>query len=168
MQTKDDFSSDWQQEEDTQEGKYLNFSMEKEDYGIEIRHVREIIGIQKITEIPDMPDYIRGVINLRGKVIPVMDVRTRFRMPTRDYDNRTCIIVVQIEGKSMGLLVDKVKEVVDISGDQIEPPPSTNQANASLYLRGLGKIGSEVKILLDVHRLIGQSDPIPEASAAAC
>ncbi len=89
-------------EEDTQEGKYLNFSLEKEDYGIEIRQVREIIGIQKITEVPDMPEYIRGVINLRGKVIPVMDVRTRFRMPSREYDNRTCIIVVQIDGHGAG------------------------------------------------------------------
>ncbi|HKL27331.1 MAG TPA: chemotaxis protein CheW, partial [Desulfuromonadales bacterium] len=98
-------------DEDTQKGKYLTFHLGKEDFGIEIRHVTEIIGIQKITEVPDMPDFVRGVINLRGQVIPVMDVRTRFRMQHRDYDERTCIVVVNVAEKTVGLVVDKVNEV---------------------------------------------------------
>jgi purine-binding chemotaxis protein CheW len=141
-------------EEDTQKGKFLTFHLAKEDYGIEIRHVTEIIGIQKITEVPDMPDYVRGVINLRGKVIPVMDVRTRFRMPPREYDERTCIVVVNVEEKAVGLVVDQVNEVADIPDDQIEPPPSTRQGSGSRYIQGMGKIGEEVKILLDVGTLL--------------
>jgi purine-binding chemotaxis protein CheW len=141
-------------EEDTQKGKFLTFHLAKEDYGIEIRHVTEIIGIQKITEVPDMPDYVRGVINLRGKVIPVMDVRTRFRMPPREYDERTCIVVVNVEEKAVGLVVDQVNEVADIPEGQIEPPPSTRQGSGSRYIQGMGKIGEEVKILLDVGTLL--------------
>jgi purine-binding chemotaxis protein CheW len=140
-------------EEDTQKGKFLTFHLAKEDYGIEIRHVTEIIGIQKITEVPDMPDYVRGVINLRGKVIPVMDVRTRFRMPPRDYDERTCIVVVNIDEQSVGLVVDQVNEVADIPDDQIEPPPRTRKAESS-YIQGMGKIGAEVKILVNVQKLL--------------
>jgi purine-binding chemotaxis protein CheW len=152
--TSKNFDEDpYELEEDTQEGKFLTFRMGNEDYGIEIRHVTEIIGIQRITEVPDMPDFIKGVINLRGKVIPVMDVRTRFRLPTREYDDRTCIIVVNINDTSVGLVVDKVNEVVDISKDQIEPPPRTGK-NASRYIQGMGKIGDEVKILLEVNRLL--------------
>jgi len=142
------------EEEDTQKGKFLTFHLAREDYGIEIRHVTEIIGIQKITEVPDMPDFVRGVINLRGKVIPVMDVRTRFRMPPREYDERTCIIVVNVEDKAVGLVVDKVNEVADIPEEQIEPAPSTRQGKGSRYIQGMGKIGDEVKILLDVTTLL--------------
>jgi purine-binding chemotaxis protein CheW len=143
-------------EEDTQKGKFLTFHLAREDYGIEIRHVTEIIGIQKITEVPDMPDYVRGVINLRGKVIPVMDVRTRFRMPPRDYDERTCIVVVNIDDHSVGLVVDKVNEVADIPEDQIEPPPRTRKEGS--YIQGMGKIGAEVKILVNVQKLLSDED----------
>jgi len=146
--------------EDTQKGKFLTFHLAKEDYGIAIRQITEIIGIQKITEVPDMPDFVKGVINLRGKVIPVIDVRTRFGLPPRDYDERTCIIVVNIEGSAMGLVVDKVNEVADIPDAQIEPSPSTARCNASRYIRGLGKIGEEVKILLDVTRLLRDDELI--------
>ncbi len=142
-----------EEDEDTQKGKFLTFRLGKEDYGIEIRFVTEIIGIQKITEVPDMPDFVRGVINLRGKVIPVMDVRTRFKMPPREYDDRTCIIVVNIDDKSVGLVVDKVNEVANIPDNQIEPPPKTSRA-ASRYIQGIGKIGEEVKILLDVNHIL--------------
>lgn len=144
-------------EEDTQKGKFLTFHLAREDYGIEIRHVTEIIGIQKITEVPDMPEFVRGVINLRGKVIPVMDVRTRFCMPPRDYDERTCIVVVNIEDHSVGLVVDQVNEVADIPENQIEPPPQTCRAEGS-YIQGLGKIGAEVKILVNVHKLLSNQD----------
>jgi len=140
--------------EDTQKDKYLTFHLAGEDYGIEIRFVIEIIGIQKITEVPDMPDFIRGVINLRGKVIPVMDVRARFRMQAREYDDRTCIIVVNIEGTEVGLVVDEVSEVADIPTKNVEPPPRTGKSTGSRYIQGMGKIGEDVKILLDVQKLL--------------
>lgn len=141
------------EDEDTQKGKFLTFHIDKEDFGIEIRYVTEIIGIQKITEVPDMPDFVKGVINLRGKVIPVMDVRRRFKLPLRDYDDRTCIIVVNMDDTAVGLVVDKVNEVADIPDTQIEPPPRSGRSS-SRYIQGLGKIGEEVKILLDVNSLL--------------
>ncbi|MCD6527039.1 MAG: purine-binding chemotaxis protein CheW [Desulfuromonas sp.] len=144
--------------EDTQEGKYLTFHMADEDYGIEIRYVTEIIGIQRITEVPDMPCFIKGVINLRGKVIPVMDVRARFNLPPRDYDERTCIIVVQMNATSVGLVVDKVNEVADIQPENIEPPPRSIAGGSSDYIEGMGKMGDRVKILLNVGKLLYDSD----------
>jgi purine-binding chemotaxis protein CheW len=140
-------------EEDTQEGKYLTFSLGNEEYGIEIRHVTEIIGIQNVTELPDVPHYVKGVINLRGKVIPVVDVRLRFGLPERDYDERTCIVVVNINKMSLGMIVDSVSEVMDIPATDIQPPPRVNQGESSTFLQGLGKVSDEVKILLDVRRL---------------
>lgn len=140
--------------EDSQKDKYLTFHLAGEDYGIDIRYVTEIIGIQKVTEVPDMPDYIRGVINLRGKVIPVMDVRTRFRLEPREYNERTCIIVVDINGTYIGLVVDEVSEVVDIPGRDIEPPPTMRRGAGGSYLKGMGKIGDTVKILLDVEKIL--------------
>lgn len=140
-------------EEDSQKGKFLTFRIDREDYGLEIRHVTEIIGIQKITEVPDMADYVRGVINLRGKVIPVIDVRARFRLPPRDYDERTCIIVVHVRELAVGLVVDKVNEVADIPDAQIEPAPRTSSPHGR-YIQGIGKIGDEVKIILDASRLL--------------
>ena len=114
------------EQEDTQEGKFLTFHLGNEDYGIEIRYVTEIIGIQKITEVPDMPSFIIGVINLRGKVIPVMDVRSRFRLPTKEFDDRTCIIVVNLNETPVGLVVDAVNGDDAIPGAQIEPPRRTS------------------------------------------
>ena len=159
----DDF---YDEDEDAQKDKYLTFHLAGEDYGIEIRYVTEIIGIQKITEVPDMPDFIRGVINLRGKVIPVMDVRTRFRLPSREYDERTCIIVVDINESSVGLVVDEVREVADIPEAQVEPPPATGQTKGGSYIQGLGKLDNEVKIILNVNRLLndGELEPLIEAA----
>jgi purine-binding chemotaxis protein CheW len=142
------------QSEDTQKDKYLTFSLADEEYGIEIKYVTEIIGIQKITKIPDLPSFIKGVINLRGKVIPVMDVRARFGLPPRDYDERTCVVVVNVTAESMGLVVDRVNEVAGIPEGQVEPPPAGHQEVAGRYVSGLGKIEEDVKILLDVERLI--------------
>jgi len=139
--------------EDTQKGKFLTFHIADEDYGIEIRYVTEIIGIQSITDVPDMPNYIKGVINLRGNVIPVMDVRQRFSLPEKAYEERTCIVVVNVENKTVGLVVDKVNEVVDIPEKNIEPPPRT-KAESGQYIQGMGKIEEEVKILLDVLKLL--------------
>ncbi len=144
--------------EDTQEGKYLTFHMGGEDYGIQISFVTEIIGIQRITEVPDMPGFIKGVINLRGKVIPVMDVRARFNLPAREYDERTCIVVVQLNTTSVGLVVDKVNEVADIPPQDIEPPPRATAGGSSEYIEGMGKMGDRVKILLNVGKLLYDSD----------
>ncbi|WP_029915376.1 chemotaxis protein CheW [Pelobacter seleniigenes] len=151
--------------EDTQKDKYLTFHLAGEDYGIEIRYVIEIIGIQNITEVPDMPSFIRGVINLRGKVIPVMDVRARFNLKDRDYDDRTCIIVVNVEGTEVGLVVDEVSEVADIPESHVEPPPKTSKDSESSYIQGMGKINNDVKILLDVHKLL-YSGEMQELSAS--
>lgn len=138
--------------EDTLHGKFLVFKVGSEEFGIEIRHVTEIVGIQKINEVPDLPGYMKGVINLRGRVIPVMDIRTRFGMSDRDYDERTCIIVVHVDGETSGLIIDEVKEVTEIADNQIEPPPGRS-AQAGQYVKGIGKVSDEVKILLDVQRL---------------
>lgn len=144
-------------DEDTQKDKYLTFSVGDEEYGIEIYCVTEIIGIQKITQVPDMPAYIKGVINLRGKVIPVMDVRLRFKMPERPYDERTCIIVVNLSGNLIGLVVDTVREVLTIPPAQVELPPEVT-GSSHQYVKGLGKAGEKVKIILDVEKLVRRED----------
>jgi len=148
----DDFLDE--DDEDTQKDKFLTFRVGEEDYGIEIRHVTEIIGIQKITAVPDMPEFVKGVINLRGKVIPVLDMRRRFVLEDRDYDERTCIVVVNVAESAVGLVVDTVNEVADIPEEQIEPTPDINKAGNNVMIQGLGKVGEEVKILLDVNRLL--------------
>lgn len=141
-------------EEDTQKDKYLTFSLADEVYAIDICYVTEIIGILKITKVPDMPSFIKGVINLRGKVIPVMDVRARFSLPAREYDERTCVVVVNVVDNAMGLVVDRVNEVMDIPAGQVEPPPSSKGAGRGKYVKGIGKVEDEVKILLDVECLV--------------
>ncbi len=145
---------DYEEDEDTQEDKFLTFILSQEEYGIEIRHVTEIIGIQNITEVPDMPHYIKGVINLRGKVIPVMDVRLRFGLEERDYDDRTCIIVINIDEQSVGLIVDRVSEVLDIPKGEVEPPPKIKRGESSRFIQGMGKVCNRVKILLNAHQLL--------------
>ena len=161
---EDDFYDD--DDEDTQKDKYLTFTVGKEDYGIEISHVTEIIGIQKITDVPDMPACVKGVINLRGKVIPVMDVRLRFGMPEREYDDRTCIVVVNVNGSAVGLVVDTVREVAGIPADQIELPPEVAESGTQRYIKGLGKTGEDVKILLDVESLVRKEHMDPVTSHA--
>ncbi|MBU0484939.1 MAG: chemotaxis protein CheW [Proteobacteria bacterium] len=153
--TRDEIDDDiYDEEEDTQKDKYLTFHLAGEDYGIEIRHVTEIIGIQRITEVPDMPEFVKGVINLRGKVIPVMDVRIRFKLPFREYDERTCIVVVDINNTTIGLVVDQVREVADIPEDQVEAPPKSGKKTSSRFIQGLGKKDDEVKIILNVDQLL--------------
>ncbi len=141
-------------EEDTLVGKYLTFPLGAEEFGLEIRHVTEIVGIQRITEVPDMPPFVKGVINLRGKVIPVMDVRIRFSLEPKSYDDHTCIVVVNLKGTAVGLIVDTVSEVLAISDDQIDPPPAVKKGESSRFIKGLGKVGDQVKILLDIQKLL--------------
>jgi len=142
-------------DEDTMENRYLSFRIDKEDYGIPIKNVIEIIELQKIIEIPDMPGYIKGIINLRGKVIPIMDLRLRFKIPEKDYDDRTCIVVVNIYNYRVGLVVDRVEEVLEINAKNIEAPPKfKNKTEEENYISGLAKIGDTVKILLDVEKIL--------------
>ncbi|MEE4357718.1 MAG: chemotaxis protein CheW [Desulfococcaceae bacterium] len=146
------------EEEDTMKDKYLTFRIGKEIYGIEIYYVIEIVGIQKITGVPDMPDYVKGVINLRGQIIPVMDVRCRFRMAEKEYNDRTCIIVVNMEDTGIGLVVDTVEEVTDIPAQEISPAPKIGKGKRNRYIRGMGKTGDEVKVILDVGKLLFEDD----------
>lgn len=141
------------EEEDTQKGKYLTFSLGNEFYGIEIEYVTEIIGLQPITEVPELPEYIKGIINLRGKIIPVMDVRLRFQKPFREYNDRTCVIVIDIRDLSMGLVVDSVSEVMTIPDEEIVPPPNVGKGGGK-YIKGIGKAGTDVKLILDSDQLL--------------
>jgi len=141
-------------EEDTQKDRFLSFRIKKEDFGIEIKYVTEIIVMQKITEVPNTLPFIKGVINLRGKVIPVMDVRERFNLETRTYDDRTCIVVVDVNETAVGLIVDTVNEVIDIPEEKKDPPPSTHAGFENTYINGMGKIGKRVMILLDVENIL--------------
>ena len=144
--------------EDTQRGKFLTFSVGKESYGIEIKYVTEIIGIQDITNVPELPEYLKGIINLRGKIIPVIDVRLRFRKEPKDYNDRTCIIVIDIKDISVGLIVDNVSEVLNIGDENIVPPPDVKIGFHSRYVRGIGKVGNEVKLLLDCDKLLNDDE----------
>lgn len=139
-------------------GKYLTFMLGPETYGLDILKVQEIIGLLPITRVPKAPDSIRGVINLRGKVIPVMNLASRFGLPSREDTARTCIIVVEMtRGESsvtMGLIVDEVSEVVSIEAENIEPAPDLGASVDAAYLLGMGKIGEKVVMLLDLGCII--------------
>jgi len=148
---------DLYEEEDTLKGKFLIFSLGKEVYGFEIKYVTEIIGIQTITEVPDLPDYIIGIINLRGKIIPVMDVRLRFRKEFREYNDRTCVIVIEVNSVSIGLIVDSVVEVLPIPDEQVVPPPEIRGGN-NKYIRGIAKTPNQVILLLDCDKLLNDEE----------
>lgn len=147
-------------EEDTQKGKFLSFCLGNENYGIEICHVTEIIGIQPITEVPELPAYIKGIINLRGKIIPVMDVRLRFKKEFKEYNDRTCFIVVDINEISIGLIVDSVSEVLSITDDNIVSPPQVNKETQNRYIKAIGKEGGNVTLILDCDKLLNEEEVI--------
>lgn len=155
----------WEQEEDTQRDKFLTFALGNESYGIDIKYVTEIIGNQPTTEVPELPEYIRGIINLRGKIIPVMDVRLRFKKPFREYDERTCVIVIDIADISIGLIVDSVAEVLAIPAAEIVTPPELNKGG-NKYIKGIGKVGSEVKLILDCDKLLNEEEMSEPAGQA--
>jgi len=142
--------------EQTELHKYLTFVLGNVYYGLDIQFVREIIGMQDITVVPDVPPFIKGVINLRGKVIPVMDVRKRFNMPSRPYDDRTCIIVIHVGDWLVGLVVDTVSEVLDIPEADIEPPPEAFGHRQDHFIAGMGKVGDDVRMLIDAQKLLGR------------
>ncbi len=142
-------------EEDTEKGKYMTFRSGNECFGIELMYVREIIGIQSITAIPEVEGYIKGLINLRGKIIPVIDVRIRFNQEAIPYTDRTCIIIVNVKNIVVGLIVEKIEGVVQIEDDQIEPPPTLSVGNTkNHFVYGLGKTVEYVVLLLDPEKLI--------------
>ncbi|MCP4633807.1 MAG: purine-binding chemotaxis protein CheW, partial [candidate division Zixibacteria bacterium] len=145
-----------------QAGKYLTFRLSSEEYGLEILKVREIIGLMNITHVPRTPHHIRGVINLRGKVIPVLDLRLKFDMEALDDTEETCIIVVDAAGRtgtlSMGVLVDAVSEVLDIQQEEIEDAPAFGSGVDVDYILGIGKIKNSVKILLDIDKVLDTTD----------
>jgi purine-binding chemotaxis protein CheW len=151
-------------------GKYLTFALGKEEYGLEILKVREIIGYMEITSVPRTPSHVKGVINLRGQVISVIDLRSKFGMESAERTEETCIIVVETrqQGRklSTGLIVDHVSEVLDIAAEKIEEPPSFDAAVDTDFILGMGKIGESVKILLDIGRVLGAEDVAVAADAS--
>ena len=149
---------EWEDQEDTQKGKFLTFEVEDETYGIEIRYVTEIIGIQPITKVPESSTYIRGIINLRGKIIPVMDVRLKFRKEAIAYNDRTCIVVVDIGTMQIGMIVDQVAEVIDIPDENIVPPPDMKQGFNNRFIMGIGKVGEAIKLILDCRKMVTEED----------
>lgn len=144
-------------EEDTQKGKFLTFSLGNEFYGIDIMYVTEIVGIQPITVVPELPNFIRGIINLRGKIIPVMDVRLKFKKEPKVYNDRTCIIVIDIMELSIGIIVDAVSEVLNISDDNIVPPPNLNTGGRK-YIKSVGKSEDSVTLILDCEKLLNDNE----------
>jgi len=147
-------------EEDSQKGKFMTFQTGKEYFGISISYVNEIIVMQPITAVPEVADYIKGLINLRGKIIPVIDVRARFKMEPKDYTDRTCIIVINVKSTVIGLIVEKIAEVDTISEEDIVPPPALGRRDSerNKYVYGLARTGETVKLLIDPEKLIRDED----------
>lgn len=142
----------------SQEGKYLTFVLGTEEYGIEILKVREIIGMMDITSVPQTPDYMKGVINLRGKVIPVIDLRLKFAMTELKYTQETCTIVVEVNGSLIGIIVDTVSEVVDIAGEEVEETPQFGQEIDTDFIIGLGKVDQKIIILLNIEQVMATEE----------
>ncbi len=162
MEAQQDITQHKLNNETNREGKYLTFSLAEEEYGIGILKIKEIIGLMPITAVPRTPDYVRGVINLRGKVIPVIDLRLRFSMDEKEYTDRTCIVVVEIGGQSMemiiGIVVDSVSEVLNIKSEDIEDTPAFGTSLNTEYILGMAKVEGGVKILLDIDTVLSSEE----------
>lgn len=141
-------------DEDTQQGRYLTFTIDHVMYGITIKNVTEIIGIQPITRVPETPDYVKGIINLRGKIVPLIDVRLKFGKEEIPYNERTCVIVIDVDSVPVGLIVDKVEDVLSISEENIARPPQGHVGYDNRYVEGIGQSGDKVQILLDVKKIM--------------
>jgi len=147
---------------DARAGKYLTFLLANEEFGIRVLKVREIMGLQDITAVPQTPPHIKGVINLRGKVVPVIDLRLKFGLPAAEYNQRTCIIVTQVRTETapvlMGIVVDGVSEVLNLTGPEIEDTPDFGEELSSQYLLGMAKVKGKVKILLDIDKVLSSQE----------
>jgi len=150
-------------------GKYLTFALAQEEYGLPVLKVREIIKIMDITAVPQVPAHVKGVINLRGKVIPIIDLRLKFGMPTVEYTERTCIIVVEVELEArrimLGVIVDSVSDVLNIAADEIEETPDFGERLDTTYMQGVAKIKGKVKIMLDLDRILAVDTGFTQAAA---
>jgi len=143
------------EEEDTQRGRFLTFTIEDNIYGLPIRFVTEIIGVQEATKVPETPDYVKGIINLRGRIIPLVDVRLKFGKEEIPYTERTCIIVIDVNLVAVGLIVDKVDDVLTLEDHQIALPPSGGSLGfENRYIEGIGKVEGMVLLLLDAEKLL--------------
>jgi purine-binding chemotaxis protein CheW len=151
---------DTQDMQDAQKDKYVTFMSGKECFGLKIEYVNEIIVLQEITKVPESEEYVKGLINLRGKIIPVIDVRLRFHQEPIEYNDRTCIIVVNVQSTTVGLIVEKITEVVEINDDNLLPAPVLNREDQShvRYVYAIGKVGDSVKLLLDPEKLINEEE----------
>jgi purine-binding chemotaxis protein CheW len=147
-------------------GKFLTFFLEDEEYGIEILKVQEIIGMMSVTPVPRTPSFVRGVINLRGNVIPIIDLRLKFGMPAIAQTEETCIIVARAQGVEMGIVVDKVSEVLDIATEEIDPVPSFGATVDTAYILGIGKAAGNVKLLLHIDKVLS-TDEVVDLRATA-
>lgn len=146
---------------DTQKGKYMIFKSGSEYFGLEIQYVQQIIQYQAVTRIPETEDYIKGLINLRGRIVPVVDVRLRFKQGECEYNDKTCILVINVKSTTVGLVVEQIAEVVDIEEENILPPPTIGRVDKAhnKYVYGIGKVGNTVKLLLDPEKLLFDEDP---------
>ncbi len=140
------------------EGRYLTFFLTNEEYGIDIEKVCEIIEILHITSVPYSPDYLKGVINLRGKVVPIIDLRLKFGLPEFEATEKSCIIVVDFDSELVGLLVDEVSEVINMSKDQFEESAFMGQKVDERFIKGVGKVNGKIKILLDIRNLLAHDE----------
>lgn len=145
---------------DTQKGKYMTFKSGPEYYGLGIQYVQQIIKSQVITKIPETEDYIKGLINLRGRIIPVVDVRVRFRQGESEYNDKTCFLVITVKDTTVALIVEQIAEVVEIKEENILPPPKIGKGDRehNKYVYGIGKVGNSVKLLLDPEKLLYDED----------
>lgn len=146
---------------DTQKGKYMTFKSGQEYFGLGIEYVQQIIQYQTITMVPETEDYIKGLINLRGRIVPVVDVRLRFKQGECEYTDKTCILVINVKSTTVGLVVEQIAEVVEITEDNILPPPTIGRGDKghNKYVYGIGRVGNTVKLLLDPEKLLYDEDP---------
>ena len=150
-----DIDIELEEQEDIRQGKYMTFKVGKEVFGVELKYVNEIIQMQTIAPIPDVEHFIKGLINLRGKIIPVIDVADRFGKEPFEYNDRTCIIVIEVSGIEVGIIIENIAEVVSIDEGDILPPPNIpNSDSQEKFVKGIGKIGEDVKLLLDPIKLL--------------
>lgn len=157
-------SSKHRSQVDSKLGKYLTFQIGTEEFAVKVLQVREIIGVQEITPVPQTPSFVKGVTNLRGKVIPIIDLRLKFGLPESEYGQRTCIVITQVQRDAdkfvMGMVVDGVSEVLSIAEAEIEPTPDFGDGTVAPYLLGMAKVKDKVKIVLDIDRVLTASDVV--------